>query len=227
MRMPVGTHGLLRPPRHRELQDGHHQEHRELGPRRQHPGLQQHEAEDPAELGQRDSGGIAERRTTACRILDACAHPLRDQGDPHDHVADRDRAPVVVVGRSRYAGRQHQDAGHLHHREQPVGDVVGVVGRGEPGEVHPGPPDREEHLQERQDPVERVRLGDPVRELGRHGRDRDHEGQVEQQFELAGDAVRLVDRARGHPHPDPGVLCGQGEHILLGHELQTAQQRQL
>jgi hypothetical protein len=103
----------------------------------------------------------------------------------------------------RYAGRQHQRTGHLHHRGQPVDDVVGVVRRGEPGEVHPGPPDREEHLQEGHDRVVGVPFLDAVRELRDPRRDRDHEGQVEEQFERARHPVRLVDRPGPHPHPEP------------------------
>jgi hypothetical protein len=106
-------------------------------------------------------------------------------------------------GRGRDAGGQHQDAGHLRHGQQPVGDVVGVVGRGEPGEVHPRPPDREEDLEERHQPGHGVAVGDVVGQLRGDGRDRDHEGQIEQQFQLARGAVRFVDRTRPHPDPEP------------------------
>jgi hypothetical protein len=114
-----------------------------------------------------------------------------------------------VVGRGRHTGGQDQYAGHLHHGQQPVGDVVGVVRRGEPGEVHPGPPDREEDLQEWDEPGRAVAIGDVVCELGGDGCDRDHEGEVEQQLELACGAVGLVDRTCGHPDPDPGTCWRQ------------------
>ena len=54
-------------------------------------------------------------------------------------------------------------------------------------------------MQERHERVQRVPVGDRVREAGRQGRDGDDEREVEQQLELAGRAMRLVDRARGHP----------------------------
>jgi hypothetical protein len=49
-----------------------------------------------------------------------------------------------VLERRRDAGRKDQDARHLQQRQQPVWDVIGVVGGGEPGEVHPRPPQAEE-----------------------------------------------------------------------------------
>ena len=47
--------------------------------------------------------------------------------------------------RRRNPGGQDQHTDDLHEGEKPVSRVIGVVGRGEPGEVHPGPPDGEEH----------------------------------------------------------------------------------
>ena len=70
--------------------------------------------------------------------------PLGHQGDPHDDVPDgHDREVAVGKGR-RDAGGQDQHPDDLHEGEEPVGHVVDVVGRGEPGEVDPGPPDGEE-----------------------------------------------------------------------------------
>ena len=75
--------------------------------------------------------------------------------------------PTVTVPKSPSrtrgdAGGEDQHAGDLHERGQPVRDVVGVVRRGEPGEVHPRPPDGEEHRQVRDEPVQHVTLGDRV-----------------------------------------------------------------
>ena len=61
------------------------------------------------------------------------------------------RYPTTTMSKSRcskargHAGREDQHAGDLHEHEQPVHDVVVVVRRREPGEVHPRPPDGEEH----------------------------------------------------------------------------------
>jgi hypothetical protein len=73
-------------------------------------------------------------------------------------------------------------------------------------------------------------VGDAVRELGGGGRDGDHEDEVEQQFELARRAVRLVDRARAHPDadPDPGAHRRQGlapSHSVGRSRARTAQRR--
>ena len=50
-----------------------------------------------------------------------------------------------------------------------------------------------------------VPAGDAVRELGGQRGNRDHEGEVEQQLEFAGGAMRFVDRARAHPDPNASV----------------------
>ena len=89
----------------------------------------------------------ANRRATGTtgRILACGPQPLRDERDPHDRCS---RRPSIVKSCSLNArgnaGRDDEHAGDLDERQQPVLDVVGVVGRGEPGEVHPRPPDREE-----------------------------------------------------------------------------------
>ena len=86
-------------------------------------------------------------------ILAGGAQPLRDERDPHDHVADDHDREVEVLEDARHAGGDDEDAGDLDERQQPVLDVVGVVGGGEPGEVHPRPPDREEDDQVAEDAV--------------------------------------------------------------------------
>ena len=112
--------------------------------------------------------------------------------------------PATIARKSRPsrprgdAGRQHQHARDLHQHQQAVGHVVGVVGGGEPGEVHPRPPDREEHDREAEDGRPRMALHDAVVQPVGRLRDRDHEAEVEQQLERSGDPVRLVGVARRH-----------------------------
>ena len=62
-------------------------------------------------------------------------------------------AKSLVFEGGRHARGQDQHAGHLQQGQQPVADVVGVEGRGEPGEVEPGPVDGEEQHQVAADAV--------------------------------------------------------------------------
>ena len=71
--------------------------------------------------------------------------PLAGEADAHHGVAEGDEGEVVVREEPGYAGGEDQHAGDLHEDSEPVGDVVGVVGGREPREVHPRPPDGEEH----------------------------------------------------------------------------------
>ena len=131
---------------------------------------------------------------------------------------------VVVLERGRDAGREHQHAGDLHQREQPVDHVVGVVRGGEPGEVHPGPPDGEEHHQVVAERGGDVVLGDAVGQLGRDGRDADHEAEVEQQLQRGGGPVRLVGIAAGE-RAAPGHADGSGHPRSLSAVPQDADLR--
>ena len=117
-------------------------------------------------------------------------------------VADRDRAVVAVVERGGHAGREHEHAGHLHQGQQPEGHVVGVERRCEPGVVHPRPPDREEHLQEGHERVERVAVGDRVGEAARQGATATTNVRSNSSSSWLDGAVRLVDRARRHADAD-------------------------
>ena len=120
--------------------------------------------EHPADLDQRDAHGEAQRDRTVTGILAGGAQPLRDERDPHDHVADDHDREVELLEGARHPGRDDEDAGDLDERQQPVLDVVGVVGGGEPGEVHPRPPDREED-----DQVAQRRRGRTAPRQGRGG----------------------------------------------------------
>jgi hypothetical protein len=107
-------------------------------------------------------------------------------------------ATVVEAGRN--SGGEDQDADHLHHRRDPVDGVVAVVGRGEPGEVHPRPPDGEEDHGEADDRGERMAASQAVVELDAGLSDRHHEAQIEEELERRRDPVMLVRIARGHRH---------------------------
>ena len=90
---------------------------------------------------------------------------------------------VTVPKRPRDADRHDQHADHLYEYGDAIADIVGVVRGGEPAEVHPRPPDREEH--------ERVadehRLGPPAGQTSLQATarfcDRHDEGEIEEQFE--------------------------------------------
>jgi hypothetical protein len=69
--------------------------------------------------------------------------------------------------------------------------VVGVIGGGEPGVVHPGPPDPEEHEEVAAERVP-VPLREPVVQLRRRAGDRHHEGEVEEELQRRARAVRLA-----------------------------------
>jgi hypothetical protein len=123
---------------------------------------------------------------------------LGDHRDAHDDVAE-DEHGVVAVGEERFdAGGQDEDAAHLDEGEDPVEPIVGREGGGEPGEVHPGPPDAEEHHGVGDEAVEDMGLGQGVVQVdGRdaHGNDED---QVKEELERCRGPARLVRVARPH-----------------------------
>jgi len=134
-------------------------------------------------------------------VLAGRAQPLRHQRQPHDHVPDHHGGEVEPVERGRDAGGEDQHPAHLHQRQDPVGHVVGVIGRGEPGEVHPRPPDPEEHRRVTRHRVGRVALGKGVVQLRRGQRHCDYERQVEQQLQRRRCPADFVGVAAGHPPP--------------------------
>ena len=97
-----------------------------------------------------------------------------------------------------HARGEDERAGNLDEHRQPIRHVVAVVRGGEPGEVHPRPPDGEEHHQVADEARERVRVGDGMVQSGGRLRDRDDEDEIEQQLQGRGGAVRLVRRSPGH-----------------------------
>ena len=104
----------------------------------------------------------------------------------------------MVVERTRNAGGDDEDAGDLDEHLQSIRNVVVVVGGGEPREVHPGPPDREEDERVGENALADLTFREVVVETRRRRRDRDDEAEVEQELERRGDAVRLARIASGH-----------------------------
>jgi hypothetical protein len=120
---------------------------------------------------------------------------------------------------ARQAERHDQHADHLHHRDDPEDPVVGVVGRGKPRVIGPGPADGEarEAVAEQGTPV--VALGDRMGELRGREPEAHDERQVEQQLERRRRPVGLVPIATTH---QPRVMvegvgtegCGAHRGIL-------------
>ena len=160
--------------------------------------------EDPADLrdGEGEDEDLADLAPVG--VLPGRPHPLGDHRHPHDHVAQHHHAVVdvlAVLERGEHPGqaeRQHDDAHHLHHRGEAVHPVVGVVRRGEPREVDPGPRHRERREAEPDDPRAHVAGGEEVGQLVGGGAERDHERQVEQQLQRRRRAAAFVRVAPGH-----------------------------
>ena len=131
--------------------------------------------------------------TAMARIRRRGSQPLRDHGQPHHDIAgNRGEVGRAVFEHRRHACRQDEGAGDLHEHREPVGHVVAVVRRREPREVHPRPPDREEHHQVADEALERVRLADRVVQPARRLGDGDDEDEIEEELERCGRAVGLV-----------------------------------
>ncbi len=135
--------------------------------------------------------------------------PTADQSDAHDDVADGRHHEVAVLDRLVHATSDHERAGHLYQGEQPVGDVVGVVGRREPREVHPGPPHGEEHAGEADHTVQQVAFDEfMVEGFGRPAHT-DDEREIEEQLERRRRAVILVAVAHDGATAQPAEVDGR------------------
>ncbi|MGX1226101.1 hypothetical protein RKD42_007360 [Streptomyces ambofaciens] len=151
-------------------------------------------------------------------MLDGSAQPLRDHRAPHHHIADHDECEVTVLEHGGHTGCQDEHAGHLQQRQKPVRHIVGVVGRGEPGEVHPRPPDREEHRRIGSQPRTDMAFGEGVMKLGHGLGDGDHEGQIEQQLQRRRRPVSLPRIPPAHHPPQHSRRGGIGlaaHHVFL------------
>ena len=117
---------------------------------------------------------------------------------------------------ARQADGQDEHADHLHHGDDAENPVIGVVGRGEPGEVDPGPADGEARKAEADQRSGVVAFRQRMGELGGREPEADHERQVEQQFERRRDAMGLVGIASTHA---PGVMVERsGASRVRGHD---------
>ncbi len=158
---------------------------------------------DPAALHHGDARRVPQGAPAPCGMPGGGPEPLGDHREAHQDVAGHHDREIAVLERLGHSGGQHQGARHLKQRQQPVGHVVGVVGGGEPGEVHPRPPDREEHGSVPGEPGLQMPFRPGVVEFGRGLGDRHHEGQVEQQLQGGGRTVLLAGIPAAH-HPPQG-----------------------
>ena len=197
--MCPGCHGragavarVLGPGGHEHLGQGQHVEgdHAHL--------MREEEPDHPADLHDADAHRVAQRHGPAGGVTRGGPQPLRHHGEAHDDVADRDHGEVGVVERVRHAGGQDEHADDLDEGQQSVEQVVDVVGRGEPGEVDPGPPDGEEDHEEADDPAAVVADGEGQVELVAGLGDGYHEAEVEQQLERRRGPVLLLGVAGRH-----------------------------
>jgi len=103
-----------------------------------------------------------------------------DRQDPNGEGCADGQALLNVrkVGR-----RQDERPGDLDQGQQAIQVVVVVVHGGEPGEVHPGPPDREEHPEVVAEGVGEVTLAQVVVQMGGGLGDGRDETEVEEQFQ--------------------------------------------
>ncbi len=158
----------------------------------------------PADLGDSDGDGIGLAGPAPWRILPGGTQPEEDHGDPHHHVAGHRDAVVdraALVDRMEDLGEAESEddhADHLHHRREPERPVVGVVRRGEPGEVDPRPADREDSQDESRQTSGVVAFGQQVRELFAGDSERHHEGEVIEQLEGRRRPVLLIRITAGH-----------------------------
>ncbi len=137
---------------------------------------------DPCCLDDGDTRDVAQAGGAHGRIADGRAHPLAARGDTHEHIAADGDAEVGTGHRSLDPGRDSERPGHLDDHRQAVQPVVGVEGTGEPGEVHPGPPDGEEADRVPDESLGEMALGPEMVEGSGGAGDRDHEDEVEKQF---------------------------------------------
>ena len=171
--------------------------------------LRQEQPHHPADLQDADAGRVAQGGRPRCGVTGGGPEPLGHHGDAHDDVADGHDGEVAGGEGALDPGGEDQDPDDLHEGQEAVKKVVDVVGRGEPGEVDPGPPDGEEHQQVAHD--RRVEVAGPqggAELVGRLGH-RHHEGQVEQELQWRRGAVLLVDVPRAHrEHPQAAARHG-------------------
>ena len=154
-----------------------------------------------------------------CLVVAGGAQPQQHQSGMRRTTYPSVTTPKSVLEeRPRDAGGEHEGTGDHRQHGDPVADVVGVVRRREPRDVHPRPPDGEEHHEVARQARGQVRLALRVVQLvGRRG-DGDDEAEVEEQLERGGGAVRLGGVARHHgPAPDQGRAHAAAPRLSCHH----------
>jgi hypothetical protein len=180
--------------------DGHRQlgEDEQAEGRVEDPVAVEGQPADPERLHDGDPDGVGQGGGAVRGVTAGDPQPQRHHRQPHHGIPGHHGHRLTVVEQVGHPGREKQRAAHDGEGEQPVDHVVAVVRGGEPGVVHPRPPDREEHQDEAEDGVV-VGGGQPVVQLGRGAGDGHDEDEVEEQLERRGDAVRLLRVPRAHP----------------------------
>lgn len=146
------------------------------------------EHDEPERLGRDDPHRVTDRGDPVRRLGDGDAEPLRDERQTHHPVTRDDHRAAKAV---RVEGSRRDDEGScdLHHGRDPVQRVVRVERGGEPAEVEPAPPDGEEDLEEPDQAVAPIALGDVMLQVVRRAGHGDHKAQVEEQLQRGGRAV--------------------------------------
>ena len=136
-RVPRRAFGRLRPHRHERLEQGEHDEARD------EQGLGNGEPRDPSDLDEREPDGVAQCGRAALPVPTMTRAAIAPRVRSASRRSRGPRSPKSWSReRARNPGREDQHAGHLDEHREPVERIVGVVGRREPREVHPRPPDR-------------------------------------------------------------------------------------
>lgn len=135
--VPARRASSLRPGRHNQFQDGEHQKHRDGGP------AVEPESPDPEQRQHGQPAGVPQRGLATRRVFDSGPHPQAQQPDAHDDVPERDCGVDALVEGPPGPRCQGEYTGHLDERSEPIRHVIAVLGRSEPREAHPCPPDRE------------------------------------------------------------------------------------
>ena len=121
----------------------------------------------------------------------------------------------------RDARGEDEGARQLEEDEQAIHHVVVVVGRGEPAEVHPGPPHPEEDHRVGEDPRADVAFGQGVVQPARGLGHRHHDHEVEEELEGRRGPVVLVGRACLEGSRPGPVAMSADLRLRVAHGLST------
>jgi len=139
------------------------------------------------------------------------------QRETHDDVASDYKPEVALVKDEWHACGQHQRAGHDDKDAKAVHDVIGVICRGEPGEVHPGKPDRQENQRIAQQRGKANAFNDRVvKSFGRQGNGH-NDDEVKEQLERCRPAGQLCRIASAHRRSEVRVECASQRSLAHCH----------